>query len=330
MLKLRAFLPKKWWSSFLWIITSYVVAVDLFLNLLLLVINCIGYLPYSDRPGPGWQAPHFPQKSEIGFFIGFALYIAVPALIYALVQGILGLIYGLCSFPRWLIRVCGGLTGFVSTGLLMASAGWMIAISALGVYIAAGSGLMWGVLILPLLVVKKQRQLPLAVRVSLPVTLVGIAMYFLIYPLLPHKPVPGITFEANRVTQGEEPISPDHTAYFRPETWNELDSLHLKGDFHGGFQVANASSDDSKNIQVMLVALQPIDHEYTLQVPEAGYVVYVLEGDRLTPHPAFSKADRRTINIKPGSDSKYEGGEVEITSVEKNFVPFTWYPTIKK
>jgi hypothetical protein len=91
--------PKKWWSSFLWIAVSYVVATDVVPNLLLLLINCAGYLPYSDRPGPGWQLPHLPSGDELRFFLGFAILLARATAFYAAGFAVAGVIFGVCSLP---------------------------------------------------------------------------------------------------------------------------------------------------------------------------------------------------------------------------------------
>src|SRR5437764_15241795 len=43
------------------------------LLLLLLICSLVGYLPYSDRPGPGWETPHLPSWQEIRFYAGWEL-----------------------------------------------------------------------------------------------------------------------------------------------------------------------------------------------------------------------------------------------------------------
>jgi hypothetical protein len=68
----KRMLPNRWWSCGLWIMATYVIAADLLPNSLLVLVNSAGYLPYSDRPGPGWQMPHLPTGEELQFFVGFA------------------------------------------------------------------------------------------------------------------------------------------------------------------------------------------------------------------------------------------------------------------
>ncbi len=78
--------PKSWWSRSLWIAATYVIAANFLPNLLLVLINSVGYLPYSDRPGPGWQTPHLPSGQELGFFAGLAV-LLLPA------TGIIGMVF---------------------------------------------------------------------------------------------------------------------------------------------------------------------------------------------------------------------------------------------
>jgi hypothetical protein len=40
--------------------------------LLLVVVSAIGYLPYSDRRGPGWYAAHIPNVQEVGYYASWA------------------------------------------------------------------------------------------------------------------------------------------------------------------------------------------------------------------------------------------------------------------
>lgn len=326
-MKLQQFLPKTNVSRFLWIVASYFTASALFPNLLLLIVNCIGYLPYSDRPGPGWQPAHWPGKEELEFFIGFALYMGLPTLVYGVAHAVLGLLYSISGLPKWLIRLLGGLTGLLSAGLLMEGAGWMIAISAFGVYVAAGCGLVWGVFILPALTERSARPLPFALRVALPLFGAVGGVNLLIKPLLPRDPVPGINFELNRLTSSQSEVHGDNTPYFDQATWRELDDLHLHGDMHGGIQ--SAFSGDGKSIDVMIVAFQAIDREYKIEVPSSGHVIYILDRGTLTPHPMMNTKDKRVFLIMPGVDELYDGGQLKTTG-QNNFTPFTWSPTIKR
>jgi hypothetical protein len=327
MPKFRAMLPTRWWSRLLWVFGSYIFAADILPNLLLLIINCSGYLPYSDRPGPGWQAPHLPGKEEIGFFFGFALYMGIPSLLYAAGQVLLAFAFGFCSLPKWLVRLLGAITGFIAAGLLMAGAGWMIAISSLGIYLAACCGLLWGLFVMPSFVVPRGEHLPMAVRIGIPLLLELAAVFYLLSPLIPRRPIAPITFEMNRVTSGTELVRADKTPYLKAETQAEIDALGLHGDIHGGVQSSQGTNNE--DVDVVVLTLRPIDHEYKLDIPEHGHVVYILADGKLTPHPPFQGKDKRHIWIEPGENSTYDGGKIRVGNDGK-FIAFTWYPTIRR
>lgn len=328
MLSLKRFAPSNRWLRLLCVFATYVLAADLLPVALLLGIDCIGYLPYSDRPGPGWQHPHIPSWSAISFYFGFAMYTGVPTLFYAGAHTLLAYVYEVCSLPKWLVRVLGGVTAFLSAGLLMEGAGWMIAIAAAGVYLAALSGLLWGIFVLPSFVRSGLYKLPTSARILLPAVLCGSGLFVLIRPLLPNKPEPGINFELERITPSERSPNWAPSEFFKKETWSDLQHLHLSGDLHGGTQIGMpGTSPDS--VDVVVIALEPIKREYKIAIPQSGHVIYLLRNGALESYPQDPKTDGRQFVIKPGVDDRYEGGQVKDPGWDK-FNSFTWYPTIPK
>src|SRR5437870_3275669 len=105
--------------------------------LFLLLASSIGYLPYSDRPGPGWYGGHLPEWQEVRFFAGFAFrMLALFAVIWTAFVFLFGSILAALRLPRVAIGI---VTGLLSAWLAMfgiAAAGWMIAIAAAPVYVA--------------------------------------------------------------------------------------------------------------------------------------------------------------------------------------------------
>jgi hypothetical protein len=183
-------LPDAWWSCGLLIAATYVFATTLLPAALLILINGAGYLPYSDRPGPSWHPPHLPTGDEIQFYLGFVLLLAPGASVYGLCFAVAGVALGFCSLPRWALQLIAAPSAFIASGLMMAAAGWMIAISSTGIYAAAGCGALWGVLVFPKLVPRIGRALPNVVRITLPVVMLAAGSYWLIKSLLPD---PGLT-----------------------------------------------------------------------------------------------------------------------------------------
>jgi hypothetical protein len=262
----------------IWVFVTYIIAADFLPNLLMLIINCIGYLPYSDRPGPGWQAPHWPQSSEFGFFFGFALYMGVPTLLYGFGQTLLAFVYETCWLPRWLIRILGAVMGFLAAGLLMEGAGWMIAISALGVYLAAGCGMLWGMLVMPALVVRRTNPLPLAIRVAVPLLLFLAGSYYLVRPLIPNPAETTVSVFAIRQTPLGKP--------FQDLDWSAFGGMpHLNTIPDGLFSPVSLSTfamSDKRKSRVLLVMFEEESSEDALDVPRTGDAIYMEKNHQWT------------------------------------------------
>ena len=84
---------------------------------------------------------------------------------------------------------------------MMAAAGWLIAISSVGVYIAAGSGALWGLFVFPRLVPRMSPTLTKTLRLALPVVLLTGGTYWLVRPLMPD---PGLTNAKVEVIRRDE------------------------------------------------------------------------------------------------------------------------------
>ena len=271
---MKRFLPTKWWSSFLWTALSYIVFTAVLPNLLLLIVNCSGYLPYSDRPGPGWQSPHLPSKDELGFFLGFAAYMVRPTAIYALAFGVIGLLFGLCSLPRWLVRLLGSPLALIAAGFLMMAAGWMIAISALGIYVAAVCGFVWGLLLLPLLTVPRDKPLPIIMRVMLPVGVFAASGLFLVRPFLPNLAETTVTvFVVEQTPLGKPLINLDWSAFGGMPHFD-----HVPDGRFAPVSLSTFSMSDKRKSRVLLVMSDSQPSEDTLNVPRTGDAIY-LESD---------------------------------------------------
>ena len=259
-----------WWIRLLLIAGSYVIAADVLPNLLLVVINSIGYLPYSDRPGPGWQMPHLPSGGELQFFGSFALLLLKGTLIYGSIFSVSGFVLGFCSLPRWALRVLAAPTAFLASGLMMAAGGWLIAISSIGVYAAAGFGALWGLFVFPRLVPALGVRLPTVARIALPIVMLIGGTYFLIKPLLPDRGLTNAKIEVIR----------------RDNMGTELSKVDLS--FIGASisrQVAGAGkyisinrmefATDSRNqVRVLLIIDDDRPVGNTFQLPRSGDAIY--------------------------------------------------------
>lgn len=253
----------------LWIAASYVTAAGLVPVLLLCLVNSVGYLPYSDRPGPGWQSPHFPSALEFEFFAGFAVLLSKGTVLYGLVFAAVGLVFGFCSLPRWAIRLMAALTACITSGLMMAAVGWMIAISSAGVYVAAACGTLWGLFLFPQFVSSVRNPPPLAVRVLLVFAIVTGGTYWLVRPLLPDPGLTNAQIEVIRRNEGGQELSLLDLSYLGSSMAKEV-----KGS--GKYISVNRMefTTDGRNQSRMLLIID--DDEtvpHTFVVPRSGDVI---------------------------------------------------------
>ena len=161
---------------------AFVLAVSAGAVLVLLACSAVGYLPYSDRPGPGWGniPPHLPGLDELQYFSGWAL-LLVPMSYFT------GSLLFICmawirwlEAPPWLARSVGGVFSAGFGILAIAAAGWYIAIAPVVGNIVGAVCLLFGIFVLPRVSPRRQTPLPLPFRI------VGIAFCFLgmAWPLL--------------------------------------------------------------------------------------------------------------------------------------------------
>jgi hypothetical protein len=137
--------------------------------LLLLGASALGYLPYSDRPGPGWGsvAPHLPGVDELGYFSGWAAILLLPmcyffgSFLFIFLAWI-----GWLKAPAWLVRAVAGVFCAGLSILSVAAAGWYIAIAAFVPPSVGILGLIFGALALPRIAHTRQRQLSVSAQVA--------------------------------------------------------------------------------------------------------------------------------------------------------------------
>ncbi len=113
-----------------------------------------GYLPYSDRPGPGWIG-RFPGITwgdflgVVSFLLGWALLLTPYAIVAALILFGVARLLERIRTPRLIVAVVGALlAGFVS-GYIVEGIGWYIAIAEPPVHVAELLGIIFGAWLLP-------------------------------------------------------------------------------------------------------------------------------------------------------------------------------------
>ena len=292
---MKKILPKVWWSCGLWIVATYVIAADLLPVSLLVLVNSAGYLPYSDRPGPGWQAPHFPGSAEIHFFIGFAALLFTATALCGLIFALAGLVLGFCSTPRWGLRILAVPTAFLASGLMMGAVGWMIAISSVGVYIAAACGALWGLFLFPILVPRLQYLLPLPARVAVPTVLLVGAIFLLIKPFLPD---PALTNGRIEVIQQ----NPAGTTLAQVDLNYLGQSIAREAKGSGKYISVNRTeftTDGRNQLRVLLIIDDDhlIAHSFVL--PRSGNVIYRQSQEKWQEERENTKNSKLLLELSP-------------------------------
>jgi hypothetical protein len=299
---------------------TYVIAADLLPNSLLVLVNSAGYLPYSDRPGPGWQMPHLPTGEELQFFVGFASLLLKGTAFCGLIFAAAGLVLGFCLLPRWGLRVLAAPTAFLASGLMMAAAGWMIAISSMGVYTAAGCGALWGLFVFPRLVPRMTYVLPIAARIALPVVMLAGGTYWLVKPMLPDPGLTNAKIEILRRDDAGADLSQVDLSYVGPSIAREA---------KGSAKYASANrmeftTDGRNQVRVLLIIddVRPIAH--TFQLPQAGDAIYRQSQGRWNEERAEARKSKLSLEL---SSQDSHGISLELkgpccSSMAQTFAPY--------
>jgi hypothetical protein len=286
-------LPTTWWSRGLWIVATYVIAADLLPNSLLVLVNSAGYLPYSDRPGPGWQTPHLPTGAELQFFVGFGSLLLKGTVFYGLIFAAAGWVLGFCLLPRWGIRVLAAPTAFLASGLMMAAGGWMIAISSMGIYTAAGCGALWGLFVFPRLVPRASYALPIAARTALPVAMLAGGTYWLVKPMLPDSGLTNAKIEIIRRDDAGADFSQVDLSYVGP-------SLAREAKGSGKYVSVNRmefTTDGRNQVRVLLIIDddRPLAHVFLL--PRAGDAIYRQSQGKWNEERAEARSSKLSLEL---------------------------------
>jgi hypothetical protein len=174
----------------------------------------------------------------------------------------------------------------------VAAAGWYLALAAIGPYSALALGLLYGIFIFPRFVRLRTPPTSPWIRIGTAACASVLFLGWIFAPLIPQKPVPSVRFDLIRVTPGESPVREQW--FESKDVAAEVAVLHITGEPHGGIRGGGvASGEGAPEIDVTLIALEPISATSALEIPKSGYVVYVLKGGKWTANPSFGKKDGR-------------------------------------
>lgn len=304
----------------LWILT---VSGGVFLVLILL--NLIGYLPYSDRPGPGWQAAHLPSVEELGFFFGWALSVVAPlaaywgALLFIFVRTL-----GCCGTPVLALRIVGGIIcGFLGL-LIVSGSGWYIAISAAAVYATGTLAASFGIFLLPRFR-GSARPWRKSIRIACAGTALAAFVALISYPFWPRGVEgPQVDVIVVRVAPGSQSVR--GAQILRTSEASLLESLGVQGVVQLGAQSASVA-DGHWRPRMLIVARGPIRSQVELREPREGDVAYVQDGDKWKMYPPEARTTPKTISLRPSSDDHYLDFRLNRSST-RNWQTSYWSPPI--
>ena len=114
------------------------------------IVISIGYLPYSDRPGPGWYKKPFGISWEvISYFWSFILFLGIYILGTLIIVYFLFRLFRLIGYNRIIYSILGGLIiGFLSLYWTY-GIGWYIAIDGSTILTGGILGLIYGATLFP-------------------------------------------------------------------------------------------------------------------------------------------------------------------------------------
>jgi len=120
------------------------------LFLYMTIVISIGYLPYSDRPGPGWYKKPFGISWEVISYIwSFILFLGIYILGTLIIVYFLFRLFRLIGYNRIIYSILGGLIiGFLSLYWTY-GIGWYIAIDGSTILTGGILGLIYGATLFP-------------------------------------------------------------------------------------------------------------------------------------------------------------------------------------
>ncbi|MDO7887893.1 hypothetical protein [Hymenobacter cheonanensis] len=115
----------------------------------LIVTLLIGYIPYSDRPGPGWHPGAAISLAEIQFIGGFLLFMSIYWLPTLLLLYFLFRLLRLIGYNKLIYAVLGGIIIGIAAGYWTLAIGWYIALDESTVWAGSVLGLLYGAILFP-------------------------------------------------------------------------------------------------------------------------------------------------------------------------------------
>ena len=282
---------------------SYVVLITGGLVATLIISSLIGYLPYSDRPGPGWVGPSL-SFDLVRYYLSWGTLVMLPTVLYGTALFAYNRFIMFFGAPHGLVRAVATLTAALVSLLLAAGMGWYIALAAFPSWIASALGAAWGAVVLPRYLGPRHATLKPQVRA------VALGAALLALPLTVYAAASGagkghvfelIMIQLAGAGEGSNPAT--QTPVLEPSERTLLDSLYPGGHWYhlmSGTSWAGAGTDTSR---VLIVFTGSIRAKADLRIPGRGSVVYVQQGDHWDMFPRDVSTRRKRITLGPTDKS---------------------------
>lgn len=267
--------------------------------LTLTVCSAIGYLPYSDRPGPGWYPMHLPGREEMSFYFGFLVLLAPVAAIWGGAAFFAALVARRLGMNKWFISIAGALLCFLVAGICVAGAGWYIAIAgSIPLIVAVLAGL-FGAFVMPRMLPVHPLKWPLALRALLSCMVVATPIYFLAAPFIPDREAQNLQVVFEKLSPGGEDISAD--SGLTQDQLKQLSIHGIRGTLHGAGSAYFSVGSDRRNAKITLIQSAPLNREISLAQPDNQDVIYVQRADTWVMYPESAPTLKRKLTCSAGS-----------------------------
>jgi hypothetical protein len=325
-LEMRA-TPCNLFVSIIKAVAWYCALIDGGLFAVLAIASAIGYLPYSDRPGPGWHQAHIPTITELGFYLNFCVFLLGPfCLIWGAILGMFAVGLNWLRAPRFVVVLLGSIAGAYISLIGAAATGWYIAIAAFPVYVAGIFGLVFGAVLLPRLSQRKEGERGWASWMGI-VALTTMLIFVSVFPQLPRRDAQELEVRVMRLVSGPD-TPPEEWTSLNKEQVAFLRSLGLHGKLHGGIQSYSGTS-DLPHAKAIVIATEPINRRVELRQPKRTTVMYVQVGDSWKVFPENAPTIKKKILLQPAPDGPTRIQFDVEPKVGKSVSTFTWYPPIE-
>jgi hypothetical protein len=301
----------------------YLLVVTIGTLLFLIGASIVGYLAYSDRPGPGWGRGVL-SWTEVKFFVGW-----LPLLIYCLLfQGAtlfpFARLLGWFHSPRWLMCVSGGVFASIAALIGILSAGWYIAISQYPVCAGALCGTTYGAVLLPRFSgaprAGQQRGWKQWAGIASTIIACGV---FVAYPLVPKQSEQSLEVIFVRVIPGPQDLAAtEKTGGLTAYELGQLKTSGLSGTIHFGMSQFRGST--PTQARVVIVCTGDLGSPVKLPEPRGTHVMYVQNGNAWNTYPPGAPMSRNKIKFWP---SATDPRMVEVQSGSSHST-FSWYPPL--